>query len=176
MGMNWLLDPIRSLDQRVVQHSLAQEALAREVGQRRNADLVNSGRNDREVAERIVKGGAYRDPDGAVNYLGLETGKDRQDFSAYLQDLMSGGGRQQVVDLYGQDMARGPGGMSGRGVMERLHGTMASNPYVRRGVIGGGGVMAGAGMTAGAQQLLALIEYMQQGQQTAQRAEQSPLT
>ena len=51
--------------------------------------------------------------------------------------------------------------------------------YVRRGVlpaaVAGGGIMGGALVTEGAQQLMALMGFMQQGAEQQERAEQSPL-
>jgi hypothetical protein len=75
-------------------------------------------------------------------------------------------------------MNRGPLG----GEMGLLEAGMAglNNRYVRRGGIGvaGLGAVAGTGalLTEGAQQLMALTQFLQEGEDTRARAEQSPLT
>lgn len=90
--------------------------------------------------------------------------------------------RQAYAQEMGQRTLRGqprriiPGLAGDKGNMELVNSLIANNAAVRRTGQGLAVLGTGAGLTAGAQQLMALMEYMGQGQQTAQRAEQSPLT
>ena len=171
-----MLDPLRWLDRGVRDVAGNQEAIAREAKQRMNREMVTRGGNEREVGERIIRGGAAT-VGGRTVPLSLDSDpKAREAFLGRLAlHLKTDQGRQWVADTYGPNMARGPGGFTGRGAMEAVHGTMANNAYVRRGVLGAGAVMGGVGMTAGAQQLMALMQYMQSGQQNEASREQ-PLT
>lgn len=171
-----MLDPLRWLDRGVRDFSGNQEAIAREAKQRMNREMVMRGGNEREVGERIIRGGGATAGNQTIPLSFDRDPKLREAFLGRLaQDLQSEAGRKMVADTYGPNMARGPGGFTRRGVMEAVHGTMASNAYARRGVLGAGAVMGGVGMTAGAQQLMALMQYMQSGQENEASREQ-PLT
>jgi hypothetical protein len=65
------------------------------------------------------------------------------------------------------------------GFGEAVYRGIAENKYIRRGLlptaIGGGGLLAGAAVTTGAQNLMALMQYMQAGDQQQERVEESPL-
>jgi hypothetical protein len=171
-----VLDPLRWLDRGVKDFSGSREAIAREVQQRANQETVMKGGNEREVGERIIRGGAATVGTQTIPLSFDRDAKLREAFIGRLaQDLQTEPGRKMVADTYGPNMARGPGGLMRKGIMESVHGAMASNAYVRRGVLGGGAVMGGVGMTAGAQQLMALMQYMQSGQENEASREQ-PLT
>jgi len=67
----------------------------------------------------------------------------------------------------------------GQGFMEAVNSGIATNPFVRRGVLPtavvGGGALAGAGVTAGAQQLWALMDFIRAGEESEERTARSPL-
>ena len=87
--------------------------------------------------------------------------------------------RPGMADMYAPRMNRGPMGIGQMGMTERANNLIANNVYVRRGVlpaaVAGGGIMGGALVTEGAQQLMALMGFMQQGAEQQERAERSPL-
>lgn len=87
--------------------------------------------------------------------------------------------RAGFADEYAAQLPRGPMGMTQMGPMEAINAGIAGNRYVRRGVlptaIAGGGLMAGAAVTTGAQNLMALMEFMRGGAAQQERTEQSPL-
>lgn len=97
------------------------------------------------------------------------------------QALQSEVGRRNLVQNTGlaQNMYRGPGGMTQRGLGEAAADLVATNAFVRRGVlpgaIGVGGIAGGIAMTEGAQQLMALMGFMREAQAQGERVEQSPL-
>jgi len=125
-----------------------------------NRSLVYGDTNRDEVINRIM--GGMRPP-----------GKSME--AVIRGQLDSPEGRAKVARQYAPDMRRGPGGYTGRGVMEMINQGIAENAYVRRGVLPTAVVGGGALMTAGAQQLLALMGFMQEGSQTGERTENSPL-
>lgn len=139
----------------------------RAAGIARNVKFVEGdtdGKFREQVIERITKG--FRPP-----------GSDAE--QAIRARLASQRGRATVAKQYAPDMRRGLGGLTGRGAMEMINQGIAENALVRRGVLPaavmGGGVLGAAGMTAGAQQLMALMSYLQGSQDTEARTEQ-PLT
>jgi len=118
-------------------------------------------------------------PETVATRLQSELGKSDKWRASVLGRLRNDAKRPGVAASYGDQLNRGPMQLTQRGVMEAINQGIAENPLVRRGVlpaaIGGGGVMAGAVVTAGAQNLLALMQFMQGGQQQQERVEQSPL-
>lgn len=118
-------------------------------------------------------------PDELVQRIASErqmTDRQRGTFARQLGDLNK---RAGLADRYAPEMYRGPGEMTQQGIMEMINRGIAENPMVRRGVlptaVAGGGIMGGALVTEGAQQLMALMGFMQQGAEQQERAEQSPL-
>lgn len=149
---------LRNLDAKVRTQAEANEAVAREAAMRRRRDyLENSPQQQmvQEVADNMNR--PVADVQQQLNSLGRD---------AFLDQVMP-------------HVNRGRGGIGQRGLREQLSHDMASNRYIRRGVypalIAGGAVAGGAGLTEGAQQLMALMDFMQQGQETAERVEESPL-
>lgn len=122
------------------------------------------GKYRQQIMERINRGFAPPEASAAEEIL---------------KSLGSQKGRDKVANQYAPDMRRGQGGWTGRGTMEMINQGIAENAIVRRGVlptaIVGGGALGAAGMTAGAQQLMALMQYMQSGQENEASREQ-PLT
>jgi hypothetical protein len=106
-------------------------------------------------------------------------GKDDSWRKQMIGALGSQSGRQMAADQYAAGMNRGPMQIGQQGLAEAVNMGIANNRYVRRGLlpaaIGGGGLMAGAAVTAGAQNLMALMDFMSAGREQEQRVEQSPL-
>lgn len=159
-------------DQWVQNKALANMYAARDAGAERARAMIRddaAGNYRDEVIHRIKNGLV------ANKQLPLDEATLRQ----IEQDMTTDDGRRMVADRHGYTMRRGPGGFTGRGAGEIAYQTIAENPYARRGLLAAAGGTAilggGAALTEGAQQLLALMEYMNQGQQTSQRAEDSPL-
>lgn len=102
-----------------------------------------------------------------------------------MADLMQQGGmgagysaREALAPHFARPMNRGLfGGERGLGESAAM---LANRPMVRRGGLGAAGLGAAAGtgalLTEGAQQLMTLMDFLQAGQETRERAEQSPLT
>ena len=86
-----------------------------------------------------------------------------------------GAGRESFAQQYAPQMNRGPFGMTRRGTMEAVNEGIATNAYVRRGALPVAIVGGGALLTEGAQQLLALMGFIKEGNETAARANESPL-
>lgn len=162
-----MLDPVvdflRRKEQQMRSFSTARADAAMTEGMARNAKLFDDEASRREAVERILRGMNVK-------------GDDRQPFISHMEEQLSTPeGRQQAVKVYGPEMNRGFGGHTKQGFGEAVHRTMADNKYVRRGAVISGVGMAGVGMTAGAQQLMALMQYMQSGQENEVSREQ-PLT
>lgn len=164
-----MLDPVvdfvRRKEQQMRSFSAARADAAMAEGMARNAKLFDNEASRREAVERILRGMNVRDDDlgrGAI-------------ISHLREQMLTPEGRQQAIQAYGPMMNRGPGGYTKQGLGEAIHRTMADNKYVRRGAVATGVGMAGVGMTAGAQQLMALMSYLQGSQDTEARTEQ-PLT
>lgn len=87
--------------------------------------------------------------------------------------------RDAYIQRHAGRMNRGPGMIGQRGIRESANRLIATNAVVRRGVLpvaaAGGGVMAGAAVTTAAQELMALMGFMEQGMAQQERVEQSPL-
>lgn len=157
---NWL----RQLDSKVASDALARETAARDAGIRKQRAGIMFG-SAGEVARTIGS---------------------QQDWSerrvAGVENQISQGGRRYrrgLADQFAPQMNRGPMGMTQMGLVEGANNLIANNVAVRRGAlpaaVAGGGVLAGAALTEGAQQLMALMGFMQQGAEQEQRAQASPL-
>ena len=150
------------LDQRIAAEAAARAEGNRGAGIERNRQFV-MGQQPATAAARI----------SAEAHGGFAGGS--------LETLLSGnrGRIGEIANHYAPQMRRGPMATSQMGVMEAINSGIASNPYVRRGVlptaVAGGGLMAGAGVTAGAQQLWALMDFMRSGEASEERTAQSPL-
>jgi hypothetical protein len=126
-----------------------------------------------------------RPTETVVNRIGGDLGLDEVARDALRTRLRDPQERSAVANEYARRLKRGPfgpvlDGATQMGFMEAVNRGIAENKYIRRGLlpaaISGGGLMAGAGVTAGAQGLMALMEYMQAGDQQQERVEESPLT
>ena len=157
---NWL----RQLDSRVASDALARETAARDAGIRKQRAGIMFG-SPSEVARTI----------------GGQQGWTEQRVAGVEQGINQGGRqyRRTLADEFAPQMNRGPMGIGQMGMTERANNLIANNVYVRRGAlpaaVAGGGVLAGAALTEGAQQLMALMGFMQQGAEQEQRAQTSPL-
>lgn len=140
-------------------------------GTARNAEARGVARNEDWIKAR---------PEGAVADQLISQGVIPESQRAQVMGRMvDDAGREAVAQEYGRRMNRGPAGMGRYGVREGLNRAIATNAVVRREVLPtavvGGSVMAGAALTEGAQQLMALMGFIEQGRQQEARAEQSPL-
>lgn len=149
-----------NIDGAVQRQAADRMARGRTAGISRNRSLVYGDTNRDEVINRIM--GGMRPPEKSME--AIIRGR-----------LDSPEGRAKVARQYASDMRRGPGGLTGRGAMEMINQGIAESDLVRRGVLPTAVVGGGALMTAGAQQLLALMGFMQEGSQTGERTENSPL-
>lgn len=164
---DWVKEKAGSADQRIAEDAARRAYEAKLVGVGRNVGMINrAGDNEgyrKEVLDRIGRTAGAAEAERA----GIE---------ALLQTPE---GRARVSKEHARFMPRGIGGFGSQGPMEAINRAIATNAIVRRGAlptaIGGGVVLGGAGLTAGAQQLMALMEYMNAGRQTAEDAQQ-PLT
>lgn len=150
-------------DEAVKRHFLRKSMADRRAGIARVESNLANGRPDvmgKEIATQFKLDDAQRD---AV--------------IARLKDPAQSAG---VAAEYAHRMNRGMNHVGRRGPMESVHRGIAGNAVLRRGVlpaaIGGGGLLAGAAVTTGAQNLMALMEFMQGGQAQQERVENSPLT
>jgi len=166
MGMNplkWL----GGIEQKMIDKAIADEIAHRTSGVARQADYV--GKLYKNNPDEMIRVIADRARDGSGKQI--EMGAIRKDFSEM--------GESDFVARYSSQMKRGMGGHGSLGPRERLSHQFANNALVRRGaypaLAAGGAVAGGAAMTEGAQQLMALMGFMQQGQQQVQRTEESPL-
>lgn len=150
-----------NIDGAVQRQAADRMARGRTAGISRNRSLVYGDTNRDEVISRIM--GGMRPPEKSME-------------AAIRDQLNSPEGRAKVARQHASGMRRGPGGVTERGVMEMINQGIAENAYVRRGVLPTAIVGGGALLTAPAQQLLALMGFMEQGSQTSERTENSPLT
>jgi hypothetical protein len=157
-----------SLDQAVRDQAARRALQNTQAGDRRNRSFLYSQQPD-AVAARLIN-------DGAIPQGHAMAGMAESDLARALANRRA---RRAVADEVVPGMNRGPAAMTQMGVMEAINTGIATNPYVRRGVlpaaIGGGGLLAGAAITPAAQQLMALMGFMQQGQQAAEARDESPL-
>ena len=161
--LDWIKNQARRLDTGVQDAALRSERIARLRKTRENAQWVRQRAPD-VVARELRDQGIVTDDAGMANaaaQLGQDSTRD-----AYIRSIR---GR----------MNRGPFMKGQMGVREGLNHAIANNAVVRRGVlpvaVGGGGLMAGAALTTGAQNLMALMDFMQGSQEQQARVEQSPL-
>lgn len=171
--MNW--NPLKSvqsaagsLDQAVRDQAARRALQNAQSGERVNRAFFYNQKPD-TLAARLLN-------DQAIPKSHPLAGKSQQELE---QALANRRARRAVVDELVPGMNRGPLGMTQMGVLEAINTGIATNDYVRRGLlpaaIGGGGLLAGAAITPAAQQLMALMGFMQQGQQTAEARDESPL-
>ena len=164
--MGW--NPLTSVGQRLgkweqgmVDQAVENEIAARRSGTARQAKLVkNLYRNKpKELIDAVADG------------TGLDAAVIRGDHAAMSP--------REFVMNYAPQMKRGVYGLGSVGPAERQAHHFANSKVIRRGVYptlaAGGAVAGGVAMTEGAQQLMALMGFMQQGQQQVQRTEESPL-
>jgi hypothetical protein len=125
-----------------------------------------------------------RPTETVVNRIGGDLGLDEAAKDALRTRLQDPWERSAVANEYARRLKRGPfgpvmDGMTQMGFVEAMNRGIAENKYIRRGLlptaIGGGGLLAGAAVTTGAQNLMALMQYMQAGDQQQERVEESPL-
>jgi hypothetical protein len=160
-----MMDWLKGIDQSVQLQARRSERGYRQAGIRRAADWMSerAPSNPAAVAEQMVTQGAIPDAErpAAEQALGDQALRD-----AYIQ-------------RHAAKMNRGRGMITKRGLREGLNHQIATNAVVRRGVlpvaVGGGGVLAGAAVTTAAQDLMALMGFMEQGMAQQERVEQSPL-
>lgn len=157
----------RGYEQGLIERAIKNEASQRQAGTARQGEyLTRLLGNDPERALKIVH---QRAVDGAGN---------RIDEAVIRRDMGEMGG-SDFVGKYSGQMKRGVGGFGSLGPMERMSHQFATNAAIRRGVYPtlavGGAIAGGAAMTEGAQQLMALMGFLQEGQAQAQRTEESPL-
>lgn len=157
----------RGADQWVAAEAAKRAAAAKDVGVARMRDYVMN-----------------KPPETVANRLQSELGKGDKWRASVLGRLRNEMKRPGVAASFAPQMKRGPfgpvmDGMTQMGFVEAMNRGIAENKYIRRGLlptaIGGGGLLAGAAVTAGAQNLMALMQYMQAGDQQQERVEQSPL-
>ncbi len=152
----------RGLDEFFVNTATRTADAAQGAGEARNRQAFLNG-NVNELVQRIASERQMTD-------------RQRSTLARQLGDPTK---RAALADRYVPEMYRGPGEMTRQGVIEMINRGIAENAVVRRGVlpaaVAGGGIMGGALVTEGAQQLMALMGFMQQGAQQQERAEQSPL-
>lgn len=168
-----MLDRIRNqarrVDQRLVRDAIDRETKARDAGIERNRNTFMFGKPS-EMAQ--VVGGLDNLDEAQTSALQLKMERQVAGNNAQLY-------RQGMADQYAPRMNRGLGGLTQMSIAEKANNLIANNAYVRRGAlpaaVAGGGLLAGAALTEGAQQLMALMGFIQQGQQQEQRTEQSPL-
>lgn len=91
------------------------------------------------------------------------------------QLLLSEAQRRAMADQHAAGMPRGFGGMAPVGPREAIAQKIHDSAAFRRYGFPLATIGIGAGVTAGAQQLLDLMGFMQEGQQTQQRAAESPI-
>jgi molybdenum-dependent DNA-binding transcriptional regulator ModE len=153
---------MQGADEWIAGEAAKRAAVAQEVGVERNRQAVLNGRAD-ELVKRMANERLLTD----------------EQMKSFSQRLDNPAKRAALADHYAPRMRRGPGEMTQQGVLESVNRGIAENAVVRRGVlpaaVAGGGIMGGALVTEGAQQLMALMGFMQQGAQQQERAEQSPL-
>jgi hypothetical protein len=125
-----------------------------------------------------------RPTETVVDRIGSDLGLDEAAKDALRTRLQDPWERSAVANEYARRLKRGPfppvmEGGTQMGFGEAVYRGIAENKYIRRGLlptaIGGGGLLAGAAVTTGAQNLMALMQYMQAGDQQQERVEESPL-
>jgi hypothetical protein len=125
--------------------------------------------NDQQLRDRLRSDAGMSD-EGAQSVV--------DEFMGY-KGSMDAQGMQQVARRVAPSLNGGPFQIGKMGLREQISSQAANNRYVRRGaypaLIAGGTVAGGAALTAGAQQLMALMAYMNESEATEQRVEQSPL-
>lgn len=160
--LDWIKNQARQLDTGVQDAALRSERIARIRKTRENAQWARQ--RVPGVVARELRDQGIIDNAGMANAV-AQLGRDST-MEAYIRSIRG-------------KMNRGPFGKGQMGVREGLNHAIANNAVVRRGVlpvaVGGGGLMAGAALTTGAQNLMALMDFMQGGQEQQARVEQSPL-
>ena len=133
-----------------------------------------------DIMGQIRSGGA----DDTAKWIGSARGMSTQQVEDLAAKLGTRAGRNEAAREHGPQMPRGFDGLPMGGLhfgkqkmgpMEYIHGITAANPTVRRVGIGSAAAGGGVAMTAAGQQLLALMGFMNQETDQAQRTAQSPL-
>lgn len=154
---------LQTLDSEVASRAARSERRARTRGVRRNADWMSS-RPAQSVAEQLSTQGVITDAD----------------MKQVVADLGNPATQADTVRRYRRSMNRGPWGKGKMGVIEGANHLIANEAWARRGAlpaaVAGGAVAGGAALTEGAQQLMALMGFMQQGREQQERTAESPLT
>lgn len=164
---------VKRVDEGFANRAIAGEAAARSAGLRRNREALGV-MDESQLMKRLTSEARMSDVDARTAAQGFIRSRNA---------APSGAGTNVLADQLASQLNRGFGSNGGRigrmGLMERLSHQAATNRYVRRvaypALAAGGTVAGGAALTAGAQQLMALMGYMNESQQTAQRTEESPL-
>lgn len=155
------------IEKKLVNKAVADEIAHRTSGMARQSDYA--GKLYKNNPDEMIKMVADRARDGSGKQIDAEA--IRKDFGEM--------GESDFLARYSPQMKRGMGGFGSLGPRERLSHQFATNAFVRRGaypaLAAGGAVAGGAALTEGAQQLMALMSFMQQGQDQVQRTEESPL-
>ena len=164
-AVNWLMNALTRTDDFVRDEAIARAAAARAVGQERNTnDFLDRAVSDREgLARRVASDLGWADDRRAKFLAALDKVQGNQ------------GAQMNLAERYGDRMKRGPAGLMQQGFVEAVNEGIATNAYVRRGALPAAIVGGGALLTEGAQQLLALMGFIEEGNETAARANESPL-
>jgi len=163
--LDWIKNQVRQLDTGVRDAAIRSERIAR----------IRKTRENEEWARRTAMGNPQAVADQLLTQKVISQGEHGNAVAMLSQDAT----RDAYIRSIRGQMNRGPAAIGQMGVREGLNHAIANNAVVRRGVlpvaVGGGGLMAGAAVTTGAQNLMALMQFMQGGQEQQARVEQSPL-
>jgi hypothetical protein len=161
-------------DQAIASQAAARAESNRRSGVVRNMKFIASQPAD-TVAQRLIADGVQLPGPFGMAAAGGSPERAVQGLAA----MIGAEGNRRVLRGSGVAHQMRRGRFGPQGVMEAINSGIATNPYVRRGVLPtavvGGGALAGAGVTAGAQQLWALMDFMRAGQESEERTAQSPL-
>jgi hypothetical protein len=166
--MDWIRGMARQADQGIARRAIQTAKSARKAGIDQNAEWMTrtAASNPQAVADQMGTQGAIPN-----------TPEQRKAAKRTLSDQAL---RDEYIRRHAPGMNRGPMNIGQMGPLEAANSLIATNKVVRRGVlpvaVAGGGVMAGAAVTAGAQNLMALMGFMNAGKEQQERVEQSPLT
>lgn len=119
-------------------------------------------------------GRATNDPEGTARAVGSLLGASDDQLAVYADQLRDVDQRDALIRQAAR--AEKPG------LLYQVNRVMAGDDAMSRlgqagiyGAVGGGGVLGGVGLTAAGQELIALMQYMQQGQQTDASRDEAPV-